>query len=54
MTDDDPIDDDISEDEEMARLMEDHDIDQGTAEEVQELIDGGLDEDRVFVNEPTK
>jgi hypothetical protein len=33
------------EDEEIAQLMEDHDIDEDTAEKVQELIDEGLDED---------
>jgi hypothetical protein len=33
------------EDEEIARLMEEHDIDEDTAEKVQELIDEGLDED---------
>jgi len=32
-------------DEEIAQLMEDHDIDEETAEKVQELIDEGLDED---------
>jgi hypothetical protein len=32
-------------DEEIAQLMEDHDIDEDTAEKVQELIDEGLDED---------
>lgn len=37
---------DGSEDEEIQRLMSDHDIDQDTAEKVQELIDNeGLDED---------
>jgi hypothetical protein len=36
---------DAPEDEETARLMEDHDIDEDTAEKVQELIDEGLDED---------
>ncbi len=33
------------EDEKVAQLMEDHDIDEDTAEKVQELIDEGLDED---------
>lgn len=33
------------EDEETARLMEDHDIDEDTAEKVQDLIDEGFDED---------
>ena len=37
--------DDIPEDEEVGRLMEDHDIDEDTAEKVQELIEEGLDED---------
>jgi len=32
-------------DEDIAQLMEDHDIDEDTAEKVQELIDEGLDED---------
>jgi len=32
-------------DEETARLMEDHDIDEDTVEEVEELMDEGLDED---------
>jgi hypothetical protein len=32
-------------DEEIARLMEEHDIDEDTAEKVQELVDEGLDED---------
>ncbi|MDO8496236.1 MAG: hypothetical protein Q7S43_02165 [bacterium] len=33
------------EDEEVKQLMEDHDIDEDTAEKAQELIDEGLDED---------
>jgi hypothetical protein len=33
------------EDEDIARLMEEHDIDEDTAEKVRELIDEGLDED---------
>ena len=32
-------------DEETARIMEDYDIDQETAEKVQELIEEGFDED---------
>ncbi len=36
---------DIPEDEEIQRLMEEHDIDEDAAEKVQELIDDGLDED---------
>ena len=32
-------------DEDIAQLMEDHDIDEDQAEKVQELIDEGLDED---------
>lgn len=36
---------DSPEDEEIARLIEEHDIDEDTAEKVQELIDEGLDED---------
>jgi len=35
---------DVPEDEETSRLMEEHDIDEDTAEKVQELIDEGLDE----------
>jgi hypothetical protein len=37
--------DEAKPDEEVAQLMEDHDIDEDTAEKVQELIDEGLDED---------
>ena len=33
------------EDEEVKRLMKDHDIDEDTAEKAQELIDDGLDEE---------
>jgi len=45
-----PMDDEIEKenapkDEEIAQLMEDHDIDEDQAEKVQELIDEGLDED---------
>ena len=36
---------DTPEDEEIGRLMEEHDIDEDTAEKAQELIDEGLDED---------
>jgi len=36
---------DAPEDEEIARLMEDHDIDEDQAEKVQGLIDEGLNED---------
>ena len=32
-------------DEDIAQLMEEHDIDEDQAEKVQELIDEGLDED---------
>ena len=32
-------------DREIKRLMEEHDIDEDVAEEVQELIDDGVDED---------
>lgn len=35
----------FSEDEEIRRLAEEHDIDADTAERVQELIDEGIDED---------
>jgi len=34
-----------SEDEEIQRLMQEHEIDEDTAEKAQELIDEGLDED---------
>ena len=34
-----------TEDEEVKRLMEEHDIDEDTAEKAQELIYDGLDED---------
>jgi hypothetical protein len=43
--DDDLENEDAPEDEEINRLMEEHDIDEDTAEKVQELIDEGLDED---------
>lgn len=33
------------EDEDIRRLMEEHSIDEDTAEKAQELIDDGLDED---------
>ena len=33
------------EDEEIKQLMEDHDIDEETAEKAQEFIDEGIDED---------
>ena len=36
------------EDEEVKRLMEDHNIDADTAEKAQELIDDGLDEDEAI------
>lgn len=36
---------DQPEDEEIGRLMEEHDIDEDQAEKVQELINEGLDED---------
>ena len=43
---DDELDDkDAPEDEEISHLMEEHDIDEDTAEKAQELIDEGLDED---------
>lgn len=43
--DDEPENDDLPEDEDIRRLMEEHDIDEDTAEKAQELIDEGLDED---------
>ncbi|MEK7126402.1 MAG: hypothetical protein AAB835_02860 [Patescibacteria group bacterium] len=36
------------EDEEVQRLMSDHDIDEDTAEKAQELIDEGIDEDEAI------
>jgi hypothetical protein len=42
--DDEPENNDAPEDEEIARLMEEHDIDEDQAEKVQELIGEGLDE----------
>ena len=36
---------DVPKDEEISRLMEEHDVDQDTAEKAQELIDEGMDED---------
>lgn len=42
---DQPEKEDTTEDEEISRLMEEHDIDEDQAEKVQELIDEGLDED---------
>ena len=39
---------DIPEDEEVQRLMKDHDIDEDTAEKAQELIDEGIDEDEAI------
>ena len=44
-TEDQPENEDKPEDEEISRLMEEHDIDEDVAEKVQELIDEGLDED---------
>ncbi len=38
-------DEDLPEDEDVRRLMEEHDIDEDAAEKVQELIDEGFDED---------
>ena len=43
--DDESDNEDTPEDEEISRLMEEHDIDEDTAEKAQELIDEGLDED---------
>jgi hypothetical protein len=42
---DQPKNEDKPEDEDIAQLMEDHDIDEEKAEKVQELINEGLDED---------
>ena len=39
------LDEDLPEDEETRRLMEEYDLDEDTAEKAQELIDEGLDED---------
>lgn len=36
------------EDEDILRLMKDHDIDADTAEKAQELIDDGVDEDEAI------
>lgn len=36
------------EDEEVQRLMQEHDIDEDTAEKAQELIDEGIDEDEAI------
>ena len=44
-TEDEPEAEDTPEDEEVSRLMEEHDIDEDQAEKVQELVDEGLDED---------
>lgn len=35
--------------EDLKQLMEDHDIDEDTAEKVQELIDEGLDEEEAVM-----
>lgn len=35
-------------DPEIARLMEEHEVDEDTAEKAQELIDDGLDEDEAI------
>jgi hypothetical protein len=42
---DQPKNEEKPEDEDIAQLMEDHDIDEEKAEKVQELINEGLDED---------
>jgi hypothetical protein len=42
---DDNVKRDVPEDEDVQRLMKDHDIDEDTAEKAQELIDEGIDED---------
>ena len=42
---DEPENEAVSQDEEIAQLMEEHDIDEDQAEKVQELVDEGLDED---------
>jgi hypothetical protein len=36
------------EDEEVTRIIQDHDVDEDTAEKAQELIDEGLDEDEAL------
>jgi hypothetical protein len=38
----------IPEDEEVQRLMQEHEIDEETAEKAQELIDEGIDEDEAI------
>lgn len=40
--------DDGAEDEEIKRLMVEHDVDEDIAEKAQELIDEGLDEDEAI------
>jgi hypothetical protein len=42
------IGDELPEDEEVQRLMQEHEIDEDTAEKAQELIDEGLDEDEAI------
>jgi len=37
--------DDIPEDEDVSRLMREHQVDESVAEQAQELIDEGVDED---------
>lgn len=44
----DPIENELPEDEEIQRLMQEHEIDEETAEKAQELIDEGLDEDEAI------
>ncbi|KKR30202.1 MAG: hypothetical protein UT61_C0011G0025 [Candidatus Woesebacteria bacterium GW2011_GWA1_39_8] len=43
-----PIENELPEDEEIQRLMLDHDVDEETAEKAQELIDEGIDEDEAI------
>ncbi len=40
--------DEAPEDDEIRRLMQEHDIDADTAQKAQELIDDGLDEDEAI------
>ncbi len=40
--------DDIPEDEDVSRLMREHEVDADTAEKAQELIDEGVDEDEAI------
>jgi hypothetical protein len=43
-----PIENELPEDEEVQRLMQEHEIDEETAEKAQELINEGIDEDEAI------